>query len=31
MWTITIVCILFGIIVGYIIGGKEGIDSLQKI
>ena len=30
MWTIVIACILFGIIIGFIIGGKEGVDSCTK-
>ena len=30
MWVIVIACILFGIIIGYIIGGKDGIDSCTK-
>ena len=31
MWIIVIVCILFGTIIGYIIGGKEGIDSCGEV
>ena len=31
MWTIAITCILFGIIIGYIVGGKEGVDSCEEV
>ena len=31
MWTVVITCILFGIIIGYIIGGKEGVDSCGEV
>lgn len=30
MWVIVIACILFGIIIGYIIGGKDGVDSCAE-